>query len=60
MSPPTRTPTKPWTAFFASALVAVPSGGAASLTPIFGASGANANSGWFNFSIASLMCFSTS
>ena len=32
MSPPTRTPTKPWTAFFASALVDVSSGAAASLT----------------------------
>lgn len=34
MSPPTRTPTKPCTAFFASASVAVSSGAAASLVAI--------------------------
>ena len=40
MSLPTRTPTKPCTAFFASASVVVSSGGAASLTPVVGLFGA--------------------
>ncbi len=45
MSLPTRRPTKPWTAFFASALVVVSSGSAASLTATGPLAGDNANLG---------------